>query len=127
MELLTIITMLALLQFVYFGAKVGAARNKYDVKAPATTGNETFERHYRVHYNTLEQLIVFLPSLWAFGFYVSFQYGAILGVIYLIGRMLFAKAYVEEPKSRAIGAMLSGLPGIIMANGALIAIALSYF
>ena len=127
MELLTIISMLALLQFVYFGARVGAARIKFNIEAPATTGNETFERHYRVHYNTLEQLIVFLPSLWAFGFYVSYQYAAILGVIYLIGRLLFAKAYVEDPKSRAIGAVVSALPGIIMANGALIAIALSYF
>jgi len=127
MELITIVTLLSLLQFVYFGARVGAARNKYDIKAPATTGHDIFERHYRVHYNTLEQLITFLPSLWAFGFYVSYMVAAIFGVIYLIGRLLYAKAYVKDPKGRALGGILSAMPGMIMAIGALIGVALSYF
>ena len=127
MELLIIITMLALLQFVYFGAKVGAARTKYSIEAPATTGHEIFERHYRIHYNTLEQLITFLPSLWAFGFYVSYLVATIFGAIYLIGRLIYANAYLKAPKSRTLGGVLSALPGMIMAIGALIGVALSYF
>ena len=64
-QLLTIVTMLALIEFIWLGVRVGGARAKYSVPAPATTGDEMFERHYRVHYNTLEQLIVFVPALWA--------------------------------------------------------------
>ena len=66
MELVGAVTLLALLQFVVMGIMVGRARGLYGVKAPATTGHEQFERWFRVHYNTLEKLIVFLPSLWLF-------------------------------------------------------------
>jgi glutathione S-transferase len=71
MELQTIISLLAVAQYIYFGRKVGMAREKYSIKAPSTTGDETFECHYRVHYNTMEQLISFIPALWAFGIYVG--------------------------------------------------------
>ncbi len=64
MELVAIVTLLALAEFIVFGMQVGSARGKYGIEAPATTGDEMFERQFRVHYNTLEQLIIFLPSLW---------------------------------------------------------------
>src|ERR1700722_16964508 len=61
-----IVTALALLQFIVFGFKVGRARGRYGVKAPAIVGNDVFERHFRVQQNALEQLIVFLPGLYLF-------------------------------------------------------------
>ncbi len=85
MALLTIITMLALLEFIAFGLLVGLARGKYDVPAPATTGDERFERAFRVHYNTLEMLVLFIPGLWAFGYYINEYWAAGAGVIYLPG------------------------------------------
>src|SRR4029453_15409606 len=48
-----IVTVLALLQYTWFGLMVGRAREKYGIAAPATSGNEVFERHFRVHMNTL--------------------------------------------------------------------------
>lgn len=126
MELMTIVTMLALIEYFYFGAKVGIAREKYEIKAPQTTGNEMFERYYRVHCNTAEQLISFIPALWAFGYYVSYIYAAGLGVVYLVGRILYCNAYIKEPNSRAVGAMLSGIPCIIMMLGGLIGAVISY-
>src|SRR5271155_4864250 len=90
MAYVDIVTALALLQFVIFGFKVGQARGRYGVKAPAVTGNETFERHFRVQQNTLEQLIVFLPGLYLFSHYYSPLFAAALGVIYLIGREIYA-------------------------------------
>jgi len=125
-ELLTIVTLLALLEFVWLGTRVGMARGKYGVNAPATTGNEIFERHYRVHYNTLEQLIIFIPSLWAFGFYIGQFWAAGLGVIYLLGRIIYALAYIKDPGSRGPGMLLSVIPCYIMLLGGIVGAAWQY-
>ena len=118
-EYLTIVTLLALLQFIWLGVRVGAARGKYGISAPATTGHDLFERHYRVHYNTLEALVVFIPALWAFGYYID-QYGAAgLGVIYLIGRVIYAISYVKDPKARGMGMLVSSLPVYVLLLGGL--------
>ena len=124
MELVGAVTLLALLQFVVMGIMVGRARGLYGVKAPATTGHEQFERWFRVHYNTLEKLIVFLPSLWLFGYYVGQYYAAGLGGIYLVGRLLYAVTYIRDPATRGFGTLLSDLPMVIMLLGGLIAIIL---
>src|SRR5271165_5410533 len=79
MAYVDIVTALALLQFVVFGFKVGGARTKYGVKAPAISGNEIFERHFRVQQNTLEQLIVFIPGLYLFSRYFNPLWAAGLG------------------------------------------------
>ncbi|MEX2489812.1 MAG: MAPEG family protein [Pseudomonadales bacterium] len=120
MELLAIISMLALIEFIIFGFQVGGARSKYGIDAPATGGNEMFERYYRVHYNTLEQLIVFLPSLWVFGYYVGQFWAAGLGVVYLIGRVIYAVLYIKEPARRAAGVLISMLPCWILVLGGLV-------
>jgi len=127
MEILTVITMLSLMEFAYFGFKVGGARGKFDVKAPATTGHEVFDRYYRVHYNTMEQLILFIPSLWAFGYFVGNIWAAGLGVIFLIGRLVYGFNYIKDPASRGTGMILSILPTYVMMIGALIAAVVSYF
>ena len=124
MELVGAVTLLALLQFVVMGIMVGRARGLYGVKAPATTGHQQFERWFRVHYNTLEKLIVFLPSLWLFGYYVGQYYAAGLGGIYLVGRLLYAVTYTRDPATRGLGTLLSDLPMVIMLLGGLIAIIL---
>jgi len=127
MELLSIVTLLALAQFFYFGIKVGKARGTYGIEAPATSGHEIFDRHYRVHYNTLELLVSFIPALWAFGYYLDQNYAAIIGLVYLIGRTLFSISYVKDPKSRSLGAMLSMLPCIVLILGGLGGALFSHF
>ncbi len=107
MPLVSIVTLLAILEFMVLGGMVGYARGKYGVKAPATSGHEMFERHFRVHYNTLEQMIVFLPALWLFGAFISELWAAGLGVIFVVARILYAFGYVRDPKKREVGSMLS--------------------
>jgi glutathione S-transferase len=114
-----IIVALALLQFVYFILRVGAARGKYGVPAPATTGHEIFERYFRVQMNTLEMLVVFVPSIVLFGKYISPLWAAGLGAVYLVGRFIYLRAYVADPKSRSVGFGLSFLPTAIMLLGGL--------
>ena len=120
MEFLWIITMLAAIQFAVFGGFVGAARAQGGVQAPAVTGNELFERRFRVHYNTLEQLAVFYPGLWAFGTFISDDIAAVLGVVYLIGRIIYFVQYSRNPASRGLGFGLSALPNYALALGGLI-------
>ena len=120
MPYVQIVTALAVLQFIVFGFRVGAARERYGVKAPAITGNETFERLFRIQMNTLEQLIVFLPGLYLFARYFSPYVAAALGVVYLLGRELYAFTYVRDPSKRSVGYGLTFLPIVILVLGGLI-------
>jgi len=119
MAYVDIVTALALLQFIVFGFKVGGARGRYGVKAPATTGNEIFERHFRVQQNTLELLIALLPGLYLFSRHWSPVVAAVLGVIYLIGREVYAAGYVKEPAKRSAGFGMSFLPTATLVLGGL--------
>ena len=119
MAYVDIVTALAVLQFFVFAFKVGGARGRYGVKAPAITGNEIFERHFRVQQNTLELLIALVPGLYLFSRYWSPPIAAALGVIYLIGREVYAAGYVKEPAKRGAGYGLSFLPAVILVVGGL--------
>ena len=120
MAYVLLVIVLALLQFVVFGGLVGRARGKYGVQAPAVHGHEIFERYFRVHMNTLEQLVVFLPAIWLFAQFVSPQWAAGLGGVYLVGRTLYLLSYVKNPKSRGLGFALSSMPSLVMLVGVLI-------
>src|SRR3989337_3779205 len=86
MTFVAIVTVLALLQFFWLALQVASARTRYGIAAPAITGNEVFERHFRVHMNTQEQLVLFLPTLWIFAVYVSPLWAAGFGAAVFIGR-----------------------------------------
>ena len=124
MALINLIVALALLQFFAFATAVGMAREKYNVAAPATTGNEVFERYFRVQMNTLELLVMFVPAIWMFGYYVSAHVASALGAIYLIGRGIYFFSYVKDPKKRSLGFGLSAGPVAALVIGALIGAAI---
>jgi glutathione S-transferase len=118
MEFVAIVTALALLQYFYFSYRVGRARGQYGVQAPATTGHPVFERLHRVHQNTLEQLAMFLPGLWLFASYVSEPIAAALGLVFVIGRAIYAQRYVAAPETRAPGSIVSMLAtGVLLLGG----------
>ncbi|MDJ0929471.1 MAG: MAPEG family protein [Gammaproteobacteria bacterium] len=119
MDLVYLVIALALLQFFFFGGMVGRARVKYEVAAPSTSGNDVYERYFRVHYNTMEQLVVFIPAILLFGHYLSPNWAAAIGVIYLIGRFIYFRAYVTDPPKRGLGFGLSMLPIAILLLGGL--------
>jgi glutathione S-transferase len=101
MEALAIVTALALIQAVLFAFQVGSARVKHGISAPAVSGHDEFERHYRVHQNTMEQLIVFLPALWMFGYFIHPYWGAGIGLVFVASRFMYQRAYIKDPKSRS--------------------------
>jgi len=114
MALTVLISVLAILQLLFFGVLVGRARHRYGIAAPATTGNEMFERHFRVQMNTLELMVMFLPALWLASLYVQPLWTTVLGAIYLIGRLLYWRGYVAAPTRRGPGFGLSMLPILIL-------------
>ncbi len=120
MEYVAIVLVLVLLQYAFFAFQVGSARAKYGVNAPAVTGHEVFERYYRVQQNTLEQLMLFVPGIFLFAIYVHELTAAGLGVVFFIGRLIYSRAYIADPKSRGIGFILSFLPAQILLIGGLV-------
>ena len=119
MAYVDIVTALAVLQFFVFGVKVARARGKYGVKAPAITGNAIFERHFRVQQNTLEQLVILLPGLYLSSRYFNPVWAAALGVVYLVGREIYAASYVANPAARGPGFGLSALSALALVIGGL--------
>ena len=120
MALVTIVIALALLEYTVFAMLVGKARGTYGVDAPAVTGDPVFERYYRVQQNTLELLVVFIPGILMFAHYVRADVAAGLGLIFIVGRIVYLKSYVADPKSRGAGFGLSFLPVQILVIGGLI-------
>ena len=120
MEWVVVVMMLALLEYFWMSVRVGLARGRTGVEAPAVSGNEEFERYFRVHYNTMEQLVMFLPGIWFFALYVNELLAAAIGVVFLIGRALYAVTYVKDPASRAPGVLLSVLSSVVLVAGALV-------
>ena len=120
MNYVYIVALLAVIQMIVFGILVGAARGKYGIAAPAMTGNEHFERAVRVHMNTLEQLICFLPALLIAAVYWPPVYVAAVGAVYLVGRVLFRQAYVADPAKRGLGFMLTFFPTTLLALAGLV-------
>ncbi len=120
MEWIVIVTLLVSIQYFVLTILVGKARGDNGVSAPACAGNEQFERVFRVQQNTLEQLIIFFPVLWIFGYYVSATVGAGLGVMFLVGRILYAKGYIKDPAKRAPGFILGSLALLALTIGGLV-------
>ena len=119
MELVLVVMLLALIEYMVFAGLVGRARAQYGVQAPATTGHPTFERIYRVHQNTLEALIVFVPAMFVFACYLSFAWAAGLGVAFIVARAIYAVSYISAAERRGIGAGLTGFINIALVLGGL--------
>ena len=113
MHYVAIVTVLAIAEFFGLGFLVAKARGTYGVKAPAVTGNEMFERYFRVQMNTLEQLVVFLPLMWVCTRYFDPTWIAALGLLFVIGRIVYAASYIRDPSTRSLGFLLTSLPSLI--------------
>jgi uncharacterized MAPEG superfamily protein len=109
--LVTLLTIL--LQFGTMWA-VGHARGKYGIKAPATSGDPAFERAYRVQMNTLEQTVMFLPTLWLAAHYGFSGWAGVAGLVWIVGRVWYALAYLKDPAKRGPGYLVGMLGWVVL-------------
>ncbi len=118
-----LVTCLAILLYFVTSAQVAKARATFGIKAPAISGNPDFERVFRVQMNTLEWLPIFLPALWLFAIYISDAIAAALGVIWIIGRILYMTGYSKAANKRGLGFGIQASAAILLWLGAIGAIA----
>ncbi|QXL83691.1 MAPEG family protein [Comamonas sp. NLF-1-9] len=114
MNLIHTVALLAVAEYIVFSALVGRARVRGHVMAPSTSGDEAFNRAFRVQQNTLEQIVAFLPALLLAGQYFSPALVAGIGAVWLLGRLLYRQQYVKNPASRAPGFILTLLPTVVL-------------
>jgi glutathione S-transferase len=122
MELPVIVGLLALLEYWFFLIMTGQARGRFGVAAPATAGHPVFERYFRVQMNTIEQLVLFLPGLAAFSWAVSPTWGAAFGLLFIVGRALYARGYVQDPAKRGPGFLLTFIANVALIGGGLVGV-----
>jgi glutathione S-transferase len=104
-----IVSILAILVVFWTGLRVAGMRGKHNILAPATAGHPEFDRAYRVQMNTMEQFVLFLPLLWlanAFFHMLPLLTGAV-GLVWIVGRIIYALAYMADPSKRSLGFTIS--------------------
>ena len=118
-SLVAIVTLLSLLLYFSMGLGVARARQKCGINAPAMTGDPVLERCIRVQANTLEWLPIFLVSMWLFALYWNDLVAAGVGLVWIIGRVLYGRGYVADPAKRETGFMIQALASAVLLFGAL--------
>lgn len=109
-----LVTIAAVILFFWTGALVARARRRFGIEAPATSGDPGFERVFRVQMNTLEQMMLFLPALWLAAATFSDRWAAILGLVWLVGRIVYARGYYTAAEGRHQGFLLTIAPTFIL-------------
>lgn len=118
-----LVTLLSLAFYLVTLVQVGRARGRHGVAAPAMTGHPDFERTVRVQANTLEGLVVYLPSLWLFALYVEPRVAAALGALWIVGRVLYARGYAREAGARSTGFLVQAVATVALLIGAIAGVA----
>jgi glutathione S-transferase len=118
----TLVIVMALGVYIWMSFRVGAARGRHKVEAPSVEGPPEFLRVNRAHLNTLEQLVIFLPAIVLFAAYWGDILAAIIGLLWPIGRILFALGYYKAADKRGPGFGISFLTSMALLLGGLVGI-----
>ena len=120
----SLMILIALLEYFWFSLQVGQARGRTGVAAPAMSGHPEFDRYFRIHYNTLEQLVMLIPAAFIFAGVVGDKWAAGIVAIFIVGRFIYATSYAKDPATRGLGFGLSAFPTLTLVIGSIVAIVL---
>jgi glutathione S-transferase len=113
-------TVAVLLTYIWILANVAMARGKYKVVAPSIDGPIEFQRVYRVQINTVEQIVLFLPALWMCAYFFSDRWAAAGGIVWVVGRIVYALSYYKDPAKRELGFGISMAANVAVMAGTVI-------
>jgi glutathione S-transferase len=119
------VILLAVILYFWTGFRVGKARMKFKIKAPATTGNPDFERVFRIQMNMLEWMPIFLPAILLAAIYVSDIGAALLGIVWIVGRGLYMRGYTEAAEKRETGFFVQAIAAGLLWLAALVGVVAS--
>jgi glutathione S-transferase len=110
------VTVLAVIFYTVTAIRAGTMRERHNIAAPAVTGHPEFERAYRVQMNTLEAMPVFLPALWIAAYYFTKVplLAPAIGLVWIVGRIVYMQAYMADPSRRSLGFTISALSQIAL-------------
>jgi glutathione S-transferase len=118
-HLTAIVTLVAALVYFWMATRVAVTRRKSGIFAPVMTGDPRLERTIRAHTNTLEWLPIFLPSLWLFAAYIGDLAAAVVGAVWIAGRIVYFLGYVSDAAKRAPGFFIQAMAVALLLFGAL--------
>jgi uncharacterized membrane protein YecN with MAPEG domain len=107
------VTLLAIFVTMTLGGRVGYMRGKYKIDAPATVGHPNFERAFRIHSNTVENLILFIPLLWVASVFYGGTIPFWLGIAWVVSRLIYAWGYSQQNTQMRGPGMVLGFLALI--------------
>jgi glutathione S-transferase len=119
-----LVTLVAVGLYFFFATRVARARIRFGVRLPATSGHPDFERVFRVHVNTLEWLPTFLAPLWVCAVYLSDIAAALLGLLWVAGRVWYSLGYTKSVQGRLPGFFVQSAACILLFIGAAVGVIL---
>ena len=112
-------TLLAIAFYFFLATQVARARVKFNIKHPATTGDPHFERIFRAHINTLEWMPTFLAPLWLCAIYLNDAAAAVIGLIWIGGRIWYFVGYSRAVEKRLPGFFIQSTACLLLFVGAI--------
>ena len=122
-----LVTCLSIALYFFTSLRVSKARAAFGIKPPAISGDPGFERVFRVQMNTLEWMPIFLPSVWLFAIYISDPIAALIGLVWIVGRILYMTGYSQAPEKRRRGFGIQATAAIFLWVGAVVGIIRHFF
>jgi glutathione S-transferase len=101
--LTAIVTLLAVVICIGTSIMVARMRKTTGIQPPAMSGHPAVERALRVQGNTVESFIAFLPALWLAALYFQGWAPPLLGLLWCVGRVVYAIGYMAAPERRHVG------------------------
>ncbi len=114
MKYTALVTIAAIVYTFLLSGRVGAARAKTGVNVPAMAGQPDFDKAFRIHMNTIEQLVLFIPVLWLATSVVGDLWAAEIGVVWIVGRVIYAAGYRKDADKRGPGFIITLLPTAVL-------------
>lgn len=118
--LVGLVTLLMIGVFFWMSMNEAKNRQKHDSPPPAMTGPDELLRYMRVRGNTEEGMLMFFPALWLFAICWGDTVASVLGLIYVVGRILYATGYYAEAGKRTVGFMIGFLAVVALWLGAFV-------